>query len=156
MKMKKALFILAILSILLIGAEKPVAVAKLTIVNKSGMDIAVQLTNFKTDPEDKLFYYLRVDAGDHDAPSTKTFVIEKDQYFFQLFYIETYDPVYGYKCDTQQPTKLIFFRNTRLTFLPCGFNTCQPGEPSMRKFAPAIVAPPYLLEKRIMKWTYIY
>ena len=154
--MKKPLLFLCIMSLFLIGAKKPFALGRLTIINKSGMDIAIQLTNFKTDPEDKLFYYLTVEAGEKEAPSVKTFTIEKDEYFFQLFYLETYDPVYGYKCDTQQPTKMIFFRNTRLTFLPCGFNTCSPGEPSMRKFAPKLVAPPQLIQKRILKWMYIY
>jgi len=154
--MKKPLLFLCIMSLFLIGAKKPIAVGRLTIINKSGMDIAIQLTNFKTDPEDKLFYYLTVEAGENETPSVKTFIIEKDEYFFQLFYLETYDPVYGYKCDTQQPTKLIFFRNTRLTFLPCGFNACSPGEPSMRKFAPKLIAPPWLIEKRILKWMYIY
>jgi hypothetical protein len=154
--MKKALLILCIMSLFLIGAKEPIAVARFTIINKSGMDIAVQLTNFKTDPEDKLFYYLKVEAGENETISQKTFIIEKDSYFLQLFYLETYDPVYGYRCDTQQPTKLFFFRNTRITFLPCGFNACSPGEPSMRKFAPKLVAPPWLIQKRILKWMYIY
>jgi len=154
--MKKALLILSFLSTLLIGADIQNNTARFTIVNKTGMDIAVQLTNFETDPEDKLFYYLKVEAGDDGAPSTKAFDIEKDSYLLQLFYLETYDPVYGYKCDTEQPTKLFLFRNTRLTFLPCGFDACSPGEPSMRKLSYKLVAPPWLIQKRILKWIYIY
>jgi hypothetical protein len=60
----------------------------------------------------------------------------------QLFYIETYDPVYGFKCGTPKPNAMNAARNIRLTVLPCDFRMGpkQIGEPSMRKYLPFSVA----------------
>ena len=82
--MKKALILIALLAVFVTGADGR-DLARLTVINKSGMDIAIQLIG----PDFEQFYYLRIPEGDHILPATKTFTIEKAIYSMQLFYIET-------------------------------------------------------------------
>jgi hypothetical protein len=67
-----------------------------------------------------------------------------------LFYISTYDPVYGFKCEPTVPNMLNASRDLRLVVLPCNelpigtmtlFGVKLPdgrrvGEPSMWKYIP--------------------
>jgi hypothetical protein len=140
--MKKTLLLIAVLALMLIASSEPNPTIRLTIINKSGMDIAVQLRAKgrpyvnccgTTDPK---FYYLSVPSGDRETPSAKWFDIEQETYSLQVFYIETWDPVYGFKCDTPIPTALIAGRDLRLTVLPCGEIPRKPGERSMWKYIP--------------------
>jgi len=133
-KMKKALLITSILALFLVSAA-PVKLARLTVINKSGMEIAIQLRSME---DDLLTYYLRVPEGDKDHPYSMVFTIERDAYYMQLHYIETYDPVYGFKCTTQPPNQLVAFRNLRVVFLGCGEAPPNWGEPSMVKYLPVI------------------
>ena len=135
--MKKALLITSILALLLVSASQ-VKLARLTIINKSGMEIAVQLRSME---DDLLVYYLRVPEGDKEHPYSKTFTIERDAYYMQLHYIETYDPVYGYKRTMQPPNKLMAYRNLRVVFLGCGEIPNNWGEPSMMKYLPVVSTP---------------
>ncbi len=142
--MKKFLTILSLLTLLLIGADRPVDTIRLTIINKSGMEIAIQLRSQDQEcatSKDVIrgeFYYLSMLEGDQNVPAVKAFDIQKDIYGMQLFYLETYDPVYGFKCVTPTPNALIAQRNIRLVVLPCDFTMSpkQVGEPSMRKYIP--------------------
>ena len=130
--MKKALLITSILALFLVSAD-PVKLARLTIINKSGMEIAIQLRSVE---DDLLTYYLRVPEGDKEHPYAMIFTIERDVYYMQLHYIETYDPVYGFKCTTQPPNRLAAFRNLRVVFLGCKEITPNWGEPTMMKYLP--------------------
>lgn len=142
--MKKILWLLPILALLLGAASDPVDPIRLTIINKSDMDIAVQLQGItkvccnKSDTQKGEFYYLRVAAGSRALPTTKTFIIERDTYTMQMFFIQTWDPVYGFKCDSTVPNVLTAGRNLRLVVLPCGElpKPCAVGEPSMWKYIP--------------------
>ncbi len=142
--MKKILIIITLLSLLLISADRPTDTIRLTIINKSGMDIAVQLrsrTIEAINSKDVLrgeFYYLPVAEGSREAPNVKVFDIQQDTYAMQLLYVETYDPVYGYECTTPAPNTLIARNNIRLVVLPCGFNPRPQavGERTMRKYLP--------------------
>lgn len=142
--MKKILILISLLALLLIGADRPVDTIQFTVINKSGMDIAIRLkaqdmecANSKDIIRGE-FYYLTILKGDREQPNVKIFDIQKDTYAMQLFYIETYDPVYGFKCGTPQPNALQAARNLRLTVLPCDFTPSpkQVGEPSMWKYLP--------------------
>ena len=108
------------------------------------MDIAVQLmardkecANSKEIIRGEI-YYLPIPEGSKENPTVKAFDIEKDSYMMQLHYLQTYDPVYGYKCSKPVPNMLIAQRNIRLVVLPCNvLPTCkQVGEPTMRKYLP--------------------
>jgi hypothetical protein len=86
------------------------------------------------------FYYLPVEEGSKEKPTIKAFDIEKNTYTMNLYYISTYDPVYGFKCDPTAPNPLIAGRNLRVVVLPC--NTLPKprpgivGEGSMWKYLP--------------------
>ncbi len=140
--MKKILSLIALLALLLIAGSAPNPTIRLTIINKSGMDIAVQLRaagrdyyncGGNTDPK---FYYLSVPTGDREEPVVKWFDIEEEVYSLQVFYIETWDPVYGFKCETPTATVLRAGRNLRFTVLPCDQMPRHPGERSMWKYIP--------------------
>jgi hypothetical protein len=138
--MKKTMMFIALVSLLLIGAiNKPVDTIRLTIVNKSGRGIAIQL---RTQPKTccnsgelipGLFYYLPVDGKENNI-TIKAYDIEKETYGMQLYYIQTYDPVYGWECATPAANALKAKRDMRLTVLPCDRTPPNVGEPSMRKY----------------------
>jgi hypothetical protein len=143
---KKILYLLPLLTLLLIGAKKPIDVIELTIINKAGRDIAISLQGKdwvcynKCDTRKGEIYYLTVPAGINDTPSVKSFEIEKNTYGMQLYYIQTWDPVYGLKCPIPSPNSLMANRNLRVTVLPCDEtpNPCNKsiGEPTMWKYLP--------------------
>jgi hypothetical protein len=147
---KKILYLLPLLTLLLIGAKKPIDVIELTIINKAGRDIAISLKGKdwvcynKCDTRKGEIYYLTVPAGINDTPSIKSFEIEKNTYGMQLYYIQTWDPVYGLKCPIPSPNSLAANRNLRVTVLPCDEtpNACNKaaGEPTMWKYLPYPVA----------------
>jgi hypothetical protein len=139
---------ISLLTLLLISADRPVDTIRFTVINKSGMDIAIQLRAndyeniFSKDILRGELYYLTILEGDREHPNFKIFDIQKDTYVMQVYYIETYDPVYGFKCATPAPNPMIAQRNIRLVVLPCDFTPGpkQVGEPSMRKYLPFSVA----------------
>jgi hypothetical protein len=142
--MKKIIYLIPVLTLLLIGAKKPIDLVEFTIINKSGSDIAVSLKGKdwicinKCDSLKGEIYYLTVPSGDNETPSVKRFEIEKNTYGMQLYYIQTWDPVYGFKCPTPKPNALVAMRNLRLAVLPCDQTpNCKGiGEPSMWKYLP--------------------
>jgi hypothetical protein len=133
--MKKALLVISLISILLMGAKhNPVDLVRLTVVNKSGYRIAVQLSGVDNT---NLFYYLTLPKGEKDHPVSQTFTIAASRYTAKVFYIEIYDPVYGYDCGGGASAKIEADRNLRFTILTCGTRIPRRnrGEPSMRKFS---------------------
>jgi hypothetical protein len=141
---KKILYLLPLLTLLLIGAKQPIDLVEFTIINKAGRDIAISLKGkdwpciSQCDTSKGEIYYLTVPAGDRDGPSVKTFEIEKNTYGMQLYYIQTWDPVYGFKCPIPAANALMATRNLRLTVLPCDQTpNCKGiGEPTMWKYLP--------------------
>lgn len=147
-------FLIVLLCLSAIAAKRPpVAASRLTIINKSGLPVAVQLKARSQsclnncDSLDGAFYYLSVPAGDREVPAVKTFDIQQDTYGMQLYYIESYDPVYGYDCGTPKANALIARRDIRLVVLPCGQTPPNVGEPGLRKFLPTPVQERYFFDK---------
>ena len=142
--MKRILMLISLFSLLLIGADRPVDAVRFTVVNKSGMEISISLLAQDAEcasSKDIIrgeFYYLTVLEGDRSVPATKAFDIQRDTYVMQLYYNETYDPVYGYKCGTPAPNALLARNNTRLVVLPCDFTPGGKavGERTMWKYLP--------------------
>jgi hypothetical protein len=143
--MKKIIWLLPILAILLIaGSEEPTDLIRFTVINKAEREATIQLQAIPqvccniADVKQGEFYYLTVPKGDKDKPITKTNTIAKDTYRMYVFYKQTYDPVYGFKCDPTVPNTLMARRNLRLVLLPCGElpTRCAIGEPSMWKYIP--------------------
>jgi hypothetical protein len=142
--MKKFFWLLPVLALFLMGGSDPVELIRFTIINKSESDIAIQLRGVpkvccnKADTVQGEFYYLPVEEGSKEHPTVKVYTIAKDTYFMQLFYISTYDPVYGFECDPTVPNTLSAARNLRLVVLPCSQlpTPWSVGEPSMWKYLP--------------------
>jgi hypothetical protein len=157
--MKKIIWLLPILALFLMGGSKPVELIRFTIINKAETDIAIQLNAVPkvccniADTDKGEFYYLPVEEGSKENPTVKIYTIEKNTYDMYLFYISTYDPVYGFKCEPTVPNMLNASRDLRLTVLPCNqlptgklkiVGRMQPkvvmepriGEPSMWKYIP--------------------
>ena len=128
--MKRVLFVVALISFLLLSGAKPMKLVRFTIVNKAGMEIAVQMEG----EEREQFYYLRLPAGDTDTPAVETFTLVPDTYSLQVYYMELWDPVYGASCTDAVAPSLELNRNTRMVFLECGVSPRRPGETSLLKF----------------------
>ena len=135
------ILIASLLAMFLVSAE-PVDLIRFEIINKSGMEIAVRLNGVsypclnKNDVSKSKFYYLPVPEGSKELPYAKIYTIERDTYAMQVFYLETYDPVYGFRCTQPPPNMLKAVRNTRVTIGDCKTLPINGGEPSMRKYLP--------------------
>ena len=142
--MKKIFYLLPILTLLLIGMKQGRETIEFTIINKAGRDIAISLKGKdwpcvnQCDTSKGEIYYFAIPAGDNDHPSAKRFEIEKNTYGMQLYYIQTWDPVYGLKCPIPKANALMANRDLRLTVLPCDQtpNNKGIGEPTMWKYIP--------------------
>jgi hypothetical protein len=137
-KLKLVLFLTAASSLMLQGF-KPYPLVRFTVVNKSGYPLGIRLEAVREseDPRPDLFYYLDVPEGDPHALQVVTFTIGRDRYTMQIYYIEYYDPVYGWTCDSPASGKLDARHNVRLMVPGCGVNPPNGGEPSLEKFGGA-------------------
>jgi hypothetical protein len=129
--MKKTWILTTLLALLLLGASAPSPkLVRLTIVNKTGLPLEIKLTG---ECEDN-FYYLRIPEGDRVFPAQETFTITPDIYKMQPYYIELWDPVYGYSCGDAGSKTLYASRNIQVTFLECDVTPRHRGEPSILKW----------------------
>lgn len=113
--------------------KRPNTMSELTIVNKSGVKLGIQLI----DPFDSdNIYFLTIEKGSRAEPSEKTFEINATTYGMVVYYMETWDPVYGFpKCKGMvMKSKLIASGVQRLVFTECNRMPRNPGEPKMMKF----------------------
>lgn len=115
----RGLIILLVTSLLCISAAPQATLYRLTIVNRSGYRIAVQLTYTNDDGTTTQRYYLTVSRGEKDRPIKKTFSIMPDKYIAKVYYLETYDPVYGYHCSRNPSTKFEADRNMMMKVNSC-------------------------------------
>ena len=132
MHKRKSIIILliSILSLVLVSADD-VRLVRFEIVNKSGMEIAVGLTGLESEE----IYYLRVAEGARANPVAKMFTLVPDDYYMQVYYLEYWDPVYGFSCGAQPPLPIDVFRNQRLTVIECDRVPMHKGEPpAFRKY----------------------
>jgi len=131
----RLLWVLILFSLLLVSA-KPLVLRRLTVVNKSGLPLGIRLDAIRpeSDQENDLFYYLTVPQGDRESPAVKEFTIAADEYSIQVYYIETYDPVYHWSCVSPAIGIFTMSHGTRLTFLECQHVPLRAGEPTQAKF----------------------
>jgi len=120
---KSRLIFLVILTFFALGA-KPMRTVRVTVVNKSGMPVDLRLTG-KYQEE---IYYLRLPEGDRTNPTEAFADVVPDQYSFEIFYVELWDPVYGSKCE-EGTNSTDVTHSTRLTVLECSNKTPNNGEP---------------------------
>jgi hypothetical protein len=120
---KYAVTLILAFAIFAIGSA-PLRTVRITVINKSGMPVDVRLTGKNLEK----IYYLRLPEGDRTAPVEVFADILPDQYAFEIFYIELWDPVYGSKC-TEGTNSADVTHSTRLTVLECSNKTPNNGEP---------------------------
>jgi len=126
--MKRKIWIILVLSLLLIGA-KPFRTVRLTVVNKSGLPVEISLAGQYLE----YTYYLRVPEGDRLFPTEYHVDVVPDSYTMQIYYKELWDPVYGYDCTGGGKTAELTHA-TRLTFLGCTYTPPNNGESAMLKY----------------------
>ena len=132
----KRTVLFGILMLLFLTSARPVGLVQLTVVNKSGRPLGIRLDEINPcDKQQALFYYLNVPKGDSLQPAEKTFTIIPERYKMQVYYIEFYDPVYGWSCSSPTSGTLeASHSNTRLVFLKCGRRPPNAGEAGLGKF----------------------
>jgi hypothetical protein len=122
--MKKALLFLCALTMLITGTGGiPVKRVRLTLVNKSGMDIEVSLTG----QDYEQFYYLKVPEGDRLTLSERMFTVVPDTYQVNAYFVELWDPVYGASCEDRQSIVDIT-HNTKIIVMECDQTPPNGGE----------------------------
>jgi hypothetical protein len=125
----KLLLIALIALTLMSGKGSGIDYAAITIVNKSGQELAVGLIS----TDNSRIYYIPIPKGDRDAPSIYRFTVEEDEYRLRVYYMETYDPQTGVECTRSRTSRLLAFRNIRITVTECDRAAPTRGEPSMVK-----------------------
>ena len=110
--------------------EKANRTARVTVINKSGVPVEVRLTGKCWEQ----IYYMRLEEGDRVNPTETVADVIPDQYRFEIFFIELWDPVYGYECG-EGTNSAVVDQRTRLTVLECSYKTPNNGErPSILKY----------------------
>lgn len=128
--MRTRLFLIALIALTLIGSKgKGYGHVAITIVNKSGQELAVGLINM----DNSRIYYIPIPKGDRQLPTAYRFTVEKDTYRIRVYYMETYDPKTGDLCRRFRSSTLMAQRNIRITVTECIGNPPTKGEPSMVK-----------------------
>lgn len=135
---KLSLLILSLFMVALMGADCiPTKLIRFTIVNKSTFPIEMRLIGANFDQ----MYYLRIPEGSKEFPEEKVFTITPDIYTFQVFYVEYWDPVYGFECGTLGSV-IDASRNVQLSVHHCDARIIGVGEHPFLKF-PAIPKPKF-------------
>ena len=114
---------------LISGASKGSNYATITIINKSGQEIAVGLIS----EDNSRIVYISIPKGDRSAPYVYKFTLEKDAYRLRVYYMETYDPQTGVLCRRLSSSRLQATRNIRIVVTECYGAAPNRGEPSLVK-----------------------
>jgi hypothetical protein len=123
--MKKwQLFLVFVLALSSLGAMPVLKTVRVTLINKSLVPVEVRLTG----KYQENIYYVRLAEGDRTQPAEAVVDVIPDQYSMEIFYIELWDPVYGYTCGSGAQSAEIS-HSTRLTVLECTNKTPNDGEP---------------------------
>lgn len=117
--------ILCIIALGLVAATVPPArLMRLTVINKSGRKVEIRLTGM----DQGGFYYLHVPEGDRQTPFEQIFTVFPDHYSSTLYYVEIWDPVYGFHCASRSQ-RLDLTRNVRVVVVECDRRVPNVGEP---------------------------
>jgi hypothetical protein len=128
--MRIKLLLIALIALSLVsGKGSGIDHAAITIVNKSGQELAVGLIS----QDNSRIYYIPIPKGDRTIPSIYRFTVEEDEYRIRVYYMETYDPKTGALCARSRTSRLLAFRNIRITVTECDTLPPTRGEPTMVK-----------------------
>jgi hypothetical protein len=110
--------------------EKANRTVRVTVINKSEMPVQVRMTGKCWEQ----IYFIRLEEGDRVHPTEASADVIQDEYRFEIFYTELWDPVYGYECGEGSNSAVVNHR-TRLTVLECSNKTPNNGErPAILKY----------------------
>jgi hypothetical protein len=130
-KLTHLLLLIALLASNLIAAKGwPGKQYELRVINRSGVKVEIKLTGIS---DENAFYYLHVPKGDVEMPYEKTFAIDSGDYKMQVYFIEIYDPVYGYSCRSASAATLQMTRQVEVFINSCNARPRNHGEPSQMK-----------------------
>jgi hypothetical protein len=133
-KLTRLVLLIALLASSLVAAKPwPGKQYELRVVNRSGVKIEIKLTGIS---DENAFYYLHVPKGDEEWPYEKTFAIASGDYNMQVYFIEIYDPVYGYSCRSAPRATLRMARQVEVFINSCDARPRNGGEPSQMKLRP--------------------
>lgn len=128
--MRVRLLFIALLALTLVsGTGKGYNYAAITIINKSGQEIAVGLISM----DNSRIYYIPIPKGDRQIPAVYRFTVEEDMYRIRVYYMETYDPKTGALCRRARTSTLMAQRNIRIAVTECIGQPPTRGEPTMVK-----------------------
>jgi hypothetical protein len=127
--MKKSLWVILLLSLLLVSAS-PARLVRFDVINKSGLPVALRLNGKALGK----FYYLRIPQGNRASPVEMSFTVATDLYITQVYYLEPEQSQDGLRCKQPRPTKLNLIHNVHLVMLECTRQPVYTGEPFMLKF----------------------
>jgi hypothetical protein len=114
---------------LIVGAGKGSNLATITVINKSGQEIAVGLIS----EDNSRILYIQIPKGDRSSPYFYKFTLEKDVYRLRVYYMEETDPQTGTLCRRFRPSRLQATRNIRIAVTECYGAPPNRGEPSLVK-----------------------
>lgn len=123
--MKKIYLLVILIASLFSTASESMRTVDLTVINKSEVDIGLML-NSMTD--DDRWYYFTIPSGYPDDPKNgkdnyteRHFEITWDVYSSVAYFMESYDPVYGYPyCGNKQvASRLEATHSIKLVYKPC-------------------------------------
>ncbi|MEI7988732.1 MAG: hypothetical protein WCI88_06810 [Chloroflexota bacterium] len=132
--MKKILLGISVLALFLMSNrplfDRPTFnLVHLTIINKAEMKIGVELTG----TDNGYAYYFPVAKGVKENPTEITYDVYRDNYAIKIYYIQRYDPVYGYQCDLTSQTAIDIQSASRLVVKGCEVSIPNRGEPTQNK-----------------------
>jgi hypothetical protein len=128
--MKKIIMIISLLAMWLVSAGPGYQwLVELTVINKSGMAIEISMQ----DEDQENIYYLRIPQGDRTNPTEKTYTVVRATYSATLYYVELWDPVYGYSCSSKSQS-INAQHKVQVVVFPCNMTIAKPGTAERIKF----------------------
>ncbi len=135
--MKRTWVVIGLLTLTLaLAMSGSVRLIRMTIINKSGLDVEIELTGSCEENTDYYHYYLRVSEGDRRSPTEMVFTVFPDIYKMSVYYVELWDPVYGTDCSSRSQT-VDATHNVKVVVSECTWTPPNAGEPSMLKLGGA-------------------
>lgn len=112
MKKVTMLLLVVLLASMLLMAQAPMRLVRVTVINKSGHTIFMKLTGIQSDQ----FYYLTVPKGTKSSPEVTDYTLVQDVYERETWYGPGDSECEGWKTSGQ----LFVTKQLKLTFVPCG------------------------------------
>ena len=125
-------FVLMAVALLLIAGDVQ-KMGRLIIINRSGFPLGLLLTSQEEDPDARDIYYLSIPEGSPNAVVERQFELPQREYKMVVYYLETWDPVYGFECASPAGAVFTLRAHQQISIFPCGQKAKNRGEPTLFK-----------------------